>query len=206
MRGSAMVRHLASIQFGSVEPGPEFLAVESTRTAAMHLAPGHAAGQVAGSPTTTCRRSRQTASRRANNIAAILQAPVIEKILEHLGAGSSTVAQGAGARVGGASSWLSRSAALPHGRPGGGARRVGTTLSAAGSTLGLRPMQRPASGAGPVESAQRGDRGANSKHFRPPRAGPGHSLGSCWALMPRAFEAPMLRSGLHRPPGSCQSN
>jgi len=46
--------------------------------------------------------------------------------LHRPGSGAATAAQGAGARVEGASSWLSRTAALPHGRRGGVARRVGT--------------------------------------------------------------------------------
>ena len=59
----------------------------------------------------------------------------------------------------------------------GAARRAGTTLAGAGSTLRLRPEQALLSSQGPAESARSDEAGTKAKHSSPTQAGPELALG-----------------------------
>lgn len=130
-------------------------------------------------------------------IAAILERPVIEKILSHLGLDPQPPPKGrareAGqdfpARVAPVASTSTRAAPPRRGR-GGAARHGGQTPQDSGSTLRSMPKPPLVNGQGPAEPGQREGAGTKPWHFMPPQPSPQASPGLCWALL-RAVRTPI---------------
>jgi hypothetical protein len=118
-------------------------------------------------------------------IAAILERPVIENILSHLGLDPQPPPRGrprepwphCATRVAPAIKCTSRWAALKRCRWGGAAPDVGKSLSAARSTLRPRPEPTLLSSQGPRESARSDRAGPYAQQSWPLKAGSGLVLG-----------------------------